>query len=430
MGRHPLLHPGFLRTGTTALILLAVSALPALAGLQLGPEEIVQAAGEDLTVPGYSVPAFSDWNADDLPDLLVGEGGLGFPGKVRVYLNSGTRGLPAFGDFYFVQAVGGDLTVEASGCMGLFMRVVYWDADDRKDLLIGTTDGEVLLYRNTGTDAEPVFDAGVNLQVGSPAAKINIDVGIRATPICRDWDNDGRRDLVVGAFDGKIHLFLNTGTDTEPEYQTEIFAQDSGGDLTIPGYRTCPVVADLNDDGRKDLLSGNTNGQLLLYHNVGTDAAPSFAGYEEVLAAGVPIDLPGTPTSRPFLCDWTGDGLLDVLIGAGDGKVHLFSGDPLVSVASPSLQPSCGLLAPWPNPFNPRVNISFEVTAAVPVHLAVYDMRGRAVALLADQVFPAGRHHLRWEGENSNGRVLPSGVYFLRMNTQGTTRSQKLILVR
>ena len=79
-------------------------------------------------------------------------------------------------------------------------------------------------------------------------------------------------------------------------------------------------------DGRKDLLRGNTNGQLLFYRNVGTDAAPSFSGYSDVEADEVPIDLPGTPRSRPFVCNWTDDDLPDVLIGASDGLVHLYLG--------------------------------------------------------------------------------------------------------
>jgi hypothetical protein len=57
--------------------------------------------------------------------------------------------------------------------------------------------------------------------------------------------------------------------------------------------------------------------------------APGYSEPIAVEAAGVPIDLPGSPRSRPFLCDWNDDGRLDVLIGAGDGLVHLFPGVPV-----------------------------------------------------------------------------------------------------
>ncbi len=92
----------------------------------------------------------------------------------------------------------------------------------------------------------------------------------------------------------------------------------------MPSARSSPVVLDLNGDGKKDLLTGNTEGELLLYINVGTDAEPKFSGYLRVESDGVRINLAGTPRSRPFVCDWTGDGYLDVLVGAGDGKVHLY----------------------------------------------------------------------------------------------------------
>lgn len=86
--------------------------LPAFSQLNLGPEEILQAGGSNITVPGYSVPSFSLWNDDSLPDLIVGQGdGYGNPVKVRVYLNSGTPGAPVFAGYFFAQSSGADLSI-------------------------------------------------------------------------------------------------------------------------------------------------------------------------------------------------------------------------------------------------------------------------------------------------------------------------------
>ena len=313
-------------------LLVAVHLLlpPAAASiLNLGAEQIVQAGGVNLSVPGHSVPAFVDWNNDGLGDLIVGQGnGTYPPGKLRVYVNTGAPAAPQFSSYFFAQSNGADLTVPASGCLGLFGRTTYWDADGRKDLVVGKADGTVLLYTNIGTDAAPTFDGGINLQVGQLGSKVNINVGARATPIMVDWNNDGRKDLVIGGLDGKIHVFINEGTDTAPDFLTQILVQSGGTDLVVPTQRSSPVVLDLTDDGKKDLLTGNTEGQLLLYPNNGTDANPSFSSYSYVTADGVPIHLPGTPRSRPFVCDWNSDGLSDVLIGAGDGLVHLYLGVP------------------------------------------------------------------------------------------------------
>jgi hypothetical protein len=296
--------------------------------LDFGSEQLVKAGGIDITVSGYSVPSFVDWNNDNLKDLVVGEGGGGYTAGVRVYLNTGTQASPSFQSFSYAQSNSSNLTVPASGCLGAFPRTVYWDADGRKDLLVGQADGLVKLFLNNGTDAAPTFDGGAFLQVGLPGQKINIDVGDRATPSVVDWNNDGRKDLVVGGMDGKVRVFLNEGTDTAPDFRTATLVQAGSTNVFASLYRSSPVAVDLDGDGKKDLLVGDTEGQLLFYSNTGTDQAPGFAGYTYVTANGVQINLAGSARSRPSVCDWTGDGVPDLLVGAGDGKIHLYQGVP------------------------------------------------------------------------------------------------------
>jgi hypothetical protein len=295
--------------------------------LNLGPEQLVQRNGINISVSGYSVPSFVDWNNDGLKDLIIGQGPS--PAKVRVYLNVGTQFAPMFSDYFYVKSNGVDLSVSASGCLGCFPRVDYWDDDDLKDLLLGRSDGKVYIYLNIGSDEDPTFDSGQRIRVGSGT---NLDVGDRATPTTVDWDSDGRKDLVVGGKDGRIHLYINCGSngavppsfDLSPS-QGDYALLSSGWSLYAQGGRSSPVVLDLDGDGNKDILTGNTDGELLFYKNVGTDAEPTFSDdYLLVCSDGEPIDLSGSARSRHFVCDWTGDGYLDVLIGARDGKVHLY----------------------------------------------------------------------------------------------------------
>jgi len=309
--------------------------------LNLGPEEVIQAGGVDIVVPGYSVPSFEDWNNDGLRDLIVGEGGNGFTGKVRVYLNVGIESDPCFMDYFYVQAGGEDLSAAPSGCQGTFPRVVYWDEDDRKDLLVGLADGTVKIFLNIADNNEPAFDAGTLVKVGVNDVT-TLDVGSRAAPSMVHWNDDGMLDLVVGGLDGVIHLYLNCGCggwipphfffSTQDGYP---FAQVAGRDLTVPSGRSSPEFADLDGDGKKDLITGNTDGMLLFYKNIGTDSLPEFASYTLVQSGGVAIDLPGGSRSRPSVCYWTGDGKFgpkdgywDLLVGYGDGKIRLYRGLP------------------------------------------------------------------------------------------------------
>ncbi len=312
--------------------------------------------------------------------------------------------------------------------------MVYWDADNRKDLLIGLADGTVEIFLNTASDDDPQFDGGTPLQVGDEGSRVDIDIGSRATPIAVDWNNDGRKDLVVGSSDARIHIFLNDGSDGAPDFRVEQFAQEDGADLEVPSVRSSPVVLDLDDDGMKDLLTGNTDGQLLFYSNVVSDTAPAFSGYLFVESDGDSIDLDGLARSRPFVCDWTGDGLLDVLIGSGDGLVRLYQGVESAGIepeeSHQTLRASGQLLQAYPNPFNPSMTICFELAGPEDVLMSVYDIHGRKVSTLSDRPCEAGRHNIVWQGKDYRGLRVPSGVYFIRFEAGGIRESRKVLLVR
>jgi hypothetical protein len=291
-------------------------------------EQNVQAGGADLAVDSYSVPALADWNNDGAPDLVVGEKTAAGQGKVRVYLNTGSAASPVLDTYFYAQSDGADLVVPASGCLGAFPAVHDWDGDSRKDLIVGMADGRVQLFLNVNSDADPQFGPATFLQVGPAGAKQDINVGSRATLDIVDWNNDGRYDLVMGAMDGKLRLYLNEADSGAADFQGEIVVQGDSGDLVVPSGRSSVRVADLDGDGRKDLVVGNTDGRVLFSANVGSDADPAFAGWQSVLADGVPIDLPGTPRSRPFVGDFNDDQFVDLLVGAEDGLVRLYLGQP------------------------------------------------------------------------------------------------------
>jgi len=83
------------------------------------------------------------------------------------------------------------------------------------------------------------------------------------------------------------------------------------------------------------------------------------------------------------------------------------------------------LRACYPNPFNARTTIVFDLAQAVRVRVAVYDLLGREVATLASGMRAAGTYSVAFDGSN-----LPSGVYICRMNAGRFVAQQKLLLLK
>ena len=90
--------------------------------------------------------------------------------------------------------------------------------------------------------------------MGESSSKVDIDVLDVASPMVIDWNNDDRKDLVVGAMDGRIYLYINQGSDTEPDFISGTFVQEDGSDLTVHALGSSPDVLDLDNDGKKDPL--------------------------------------------------------------------------------------------------------------------------------------------------------------------------------
>lgn len=84
----------------------------------------------------------------------------------------------------------------------------------------------------------------------------------------------------------------------------------------------------------------------------------------------------------------------------------------------------------FPNPFNPRTTIRFELAQAGRVELGIYDSRGRFVTRLLDEMRGAGQHDIQWNGLDAAGRAVSSGSYHVRVEAGGHVDTQKAILVR
>ena len=89
-----------------------------------------------------------------------------------------------------------------------------------------------------------------------------------------------------------------------------------------------------------------------------------------------------------------------------------------------------GLAQNSPNPFNPETTISFQLPDPGRVTLVVYNMLGQEVRRLVDEEMGAGTHTARWDGRDSLGRRVASGIYLYRMEAGAFSTVRRMALVK
>ncbi len=84
----------------------------------------------------------------------------------------------------------------------------------------------------------------------------------------------------------------------------------------------------------------------------------------------------------------------------------------------------------WPNPFNPSTTIQFGLKESGHVRLNIYDASGRLVSELVNSTLPAGNYSEIWNGTNSSGAYVASGIYFYRLDAGEFSMKKKMVLLR
>jgi hypothetical protein len=81
-----------------------------------------------------------------------------------------------------------------------------------------------------------------------------------------------------------------------------------------------------------------------------------------------------------------------------------------------------------PNPFDLTASIAYSLCEPSPARLMIYDVKGRRVATLVDEMLPAGSHSAHWDGRDVSGRQVSAGIYFFRLDANNSGRTSKVIL--
>jgi hypothetical protein len=331
----------------------------------------------NVDVGSNSNIVFADMDNDGKKDIFSGSAEQ----RIVYYRNTGTTISPAFTlmsdslpmnistDNYYMAPALADL-----------------DNDGDKDMILGSyiTDS-IWYYRNTGSASNFVF---TKIAVGNTIGVTG--VGQSSTPTFVDINGDGDFDLFTGNSSGRINYYENTGTPTN-----FFFVLRSNFYFSIDvGNESVPRFTDVDNDGDKDLLIGALGGNITYYKNTGTSINPSF-----VLETSSYANVKVYSNACPEFTDIDTDGDIDMFIANIKGGIYYFENRDIIGISNISTEVPAEfkLSQNYPNPFNGVSNIEFAIPSLSQVTLTVYDIRGKEISLLHSGKLNAGVYKYQWD---------------------------------
>lgn len=372
-------------------------------------------------------PAFFDYNADGLLDLVVGNygyyvNGVTFQSGLALLENVGTLTSPSF------RLVDRDYANVSSflGKKAIYPAFGDMDSDGDTDMIVGEVDGFLHYFRNDAGAGNPASFTLAMVQM------FGIDVGQFSAPFIYDVNNDSLPDLIVGEkggngtaqHKGEVNYFENAGTKTNFRFDAtptnDIFGEI---DVRIPsfpnGYCT-PVISTLDSTNVRYVLSGSDEGTIKVYE---FDSTRIYSGsFIKRFNAYSSIDE-GEKTAIA-IADLNHDGKMEMVVGNYRGGLAFYSQSdtietPIVSVAS---APPAFDVTLFPNPSDGAVNLRF--TNYQPSAMGIIEL----FDCLGKMMWAASAR-----GQPHQSIMLPPlmpGLYFLKLTSGGSSLVKKLVIKR
>ncbi|NOR67949.1 MAG: hypothetical protein GQ528_11400 [Woeseiaceae bacterium] len=169
-----------------------------------------------------------------------------------------------------------------------------------------TSEGTFVNYQGERIESTPEKPIGIT--------------GTASAAHAADWDDDGDYDLIIGDYYGKVYLVPNKGTPQSHAFGKEKRLRAAGKPIDVK-KGAGPFAADWDGDGDLDLLVGADDGSVRLYRNTGSAQSPELASAvqlvspSEISRSQHPKDVRRGIRAKICVADWNGDGLLDLLVG-------------------------------------------------------------------------------------------------------------------
>jgi hypothetical protein len=199
-----------------------------------------------------------------------------------------------------------------------------------------------------------------------------------------------------------------------------------------------------------DVVVGDESGSLA-----------ALSGATGAMLPGFPIAIAAEASGTPALCDCDGDGKTEIVTVDFGGTVHVWDYDYPYSPNGPAPWPqfhhdarrtgssdatdllgvepapvapprTLELAAPRPNPARGELQFALGVPVernGAALELAIYDLAGRRVRVIAQGPARTGRSTVHWDARDARGARLPGGVYLARLTSGAETRSCKVVLL-
>ncbi|NJO01511.1 MAG: T9SS type A sorting domain-containing protein [Bacteroidia bacterium] len=215
---------------------------------------------------------------------------------------------------------------------------------------------------------------------------LRIPVGSRDTPLFLDIDQDGDLDLLLGRGAGNLSYYENTGTATIPQFTLQ---NDTLGGIKANSLKRnlSLAVADFNQNGQSDLITGDAGGNLRVYADFANHLSATWIPQDSILWDAFHQQYTSFhfgATTTPVGGDINGDGYPDLVLGLNTGGLMYLRNNLGEGPTATEPEALKGIRI-YPNPTEKQVYIQSPVVARV----EVYDAQGRK--LLRQEMIPAGR---------------------------------------